>query len=52
MPDTPLEPLLAVQVWHKGGALAAFRSGAGPSGPWIEPYLLYLELSAATGDRQ
>ncbi|MGW3353073.1 FAD-binding oxidoreductase [Nonomuraea rubra] len=57
--DTPLEPVLAVQVRHLGGALAAARPGAGPSGPMTEPYLLYLiglalnpELSAAVGARQ
>ncbi|MEV1004127.1 FAD-binding oxidoreductase [Nonomuraea sp. NPDC050202] len=57
--DTPLEPVLAVQVRHLGGALAAARPGSGPSGPLTEPYLLYLvglaldpELSAAVGARQ
>ncbi|MFD0475826.1 FAD-binding oxidoreductase [Nonomuraea thailandensis] len=57
--DTPLEPVLAVQVRHVGGALAATRPGGGPSGPMTEPYLLYLlglalnpELSAAVGARQ
>ncbi|GAA2213705.1 FAD-binding oxidoreductase [Nonomuraea monospora] len=57
--DTPLEPVLAVQVRHVGGALAAARPDAGPSGPMTEPYLLYLlglalnpELSAAVGERQ
>ncbi|NJP95626.1 FAD-binding oxidoreductase [Nonomuraea sp. FMUSA5-5] len=57
--DTPLEPVLAVQVRHLGGALAGARPGAGPSGPVTEPYLLYLlglalnpELSAAVGARQ
>ncbi|UBU18109.1 FAD-binding oxidoreductase [Nonomuraea gerenzanensis] len=57
--DTPLEPVLAVQVRHVGGALAAARPDAGPSGPMTEPYLLYLlglalnpDLSAAVGERQ
>ncbi|GAA3595141.1 FAD-binding oxidoreductase [Nonomuraea rosea] len=57
--DTPLEPVLAVQVRHLGGALAAARPGAGPSGPVAEPYLLYMlglalnpELSGAVGARQ
>lgn len=57
--DTPLEPVLALQLRHLGGALAAARPDAGPSGPVTEPYLLYLlglavtpELSAAVGERQ
>ncbi|MEV0612093.1 FAD-binding oxidoreductase [Nonomuraea sp. NPDC050404] len=57
--ETPMEPLVGVQVRHLGGALAAARPDAGPSGPVAEPYLLYLfglafnpELSAAVGARQ
>ncbi|MFC4116331.1 FAD-binding oxidoreductase [Nonomuraea zeae] len=57
--DTPLEPLLAVQLRHLGGALAVNRPEAGPSGPIAEPYLLYMlglalnpELSAAVGAGQ
>ncbi|MFG1703009.1 FAD-binding oxidoreductase [Nonomuraea sp. M3C6] len=56
---TPMEPVVGVQVRHLGGALAASRPGAGPSGPVAEPYLLYLfglalnpELSAAVGGKQ
>ncbi|MFC5834190.1 FAD-binding oxidoreductase [Nonomuraea insulae] len=40
--DAPMEPLVGVQVRHLGGALAATRPDAGPSGPITEPYLLYL----------
>ncbi|WP_043625632.1 FAD-binding oxidoreductase [Nonomuraea candida] len=57
--DSPLEPVVGLQVRHLGGALAAARPDAGPSGPVTEPYLLYLlgfaptpEAGAAAGDRQ
>ncbi|MEW9550596.1 FAD-binding oxidoreductase [Nonomuraea sp. NPDC050783] len=57
--EQPVAPLIAVQVRHLGGALAAERPGAGPSGPVAEPYLLYMlgaavnpELSEAVGARQ
>ncbi|MGP4103041.1 FAD-binding oxidoreductase [Nonomuraea sp. KM90] len=57
--DAPMEPLVAVQVRHLGGALAAARPDAGPSGPMSEPYMAYLlggafnpEMAAAVGDRQ
>ncbi|TMR97915.1 FAD-binding oxidoreductase [Nonomuraea basaltis] len=55
----PIEPLIGLQIRHLGGALAASRPGAGPSGPVAEPYLLYMlglalnpELSAAVGAKQ
>ncbi|TMR25326.1 FAD-binding oxidoreductase [Nonomuraea turkmeniaca] len=55
----PIEPVLGVQIRHLGGALAASRPDAGPSGPLAEPYLLSLvglalnpELSAAVGAKQ
>ncbi|WP_327581309.1 FAD-binding oxidoreductase [Nonomuraea sp. NBC_00507] len=55
----PIEPLVGLQIRHLGGALAASRPGAGPSGPMTEPYLLYLlglalnpEMSAAVGAKQ
>ncbi|WP_188195337.1 FAD-binding oxidoreductase [Nonomuraea sp. SYSU D8015] len=55
----PIEPLMGLQLRHLGGALAASRPGAGPSGPVAEPYLLYMlgaainpELSAAVGGKQ
>ncbi|MEO3885435.1 FAD-binding oxidoreductase [Nonomuraea sp. B5E05] len=57
--DSPIEPLVGVQIRHLGGALARQRPGAGPSGPLAEPYLLYLfgiaptsELVAAVGAKQ
>ncbi|TDD04313.1 FAD-binding oxidoreductase [Nonomuraea deserti] len=57
--DSPIEPLVAVQIRHLGGALARQLTGAGPAGPLAEPYLLYLfgiaptpELVAAVGAKQ
>ncbi|MEV0388411.1 FAD-binding oxidoreductase [Nonomuraea sp. NPDC050643] len=57
--DAPLEPLVGLQLRHLGGALAATRPGAGPSGPLSEPYLLSTlglalnpGLSEAVGARQ
>ncbi|HLU99167.1 MAG TPA: FAD-binding oxidoreductase [Thermobifida alba] len=40
--DSPVAPLLTIQVRHLGGALAEPRPGCGARGPVAEPYLLYL----------
>ncbi|MFK4041103.1 FAD-binding oxidoreductase [Nonomuraea wenchangensis] len=57
--EEPVEPMFGLQVRHLGGALAADRPGAGPSGPVTEPYLVYMfgpaadpAQAAAVGARQ
>jgi FAD/FMN-containing dehydrogenase len=55
----PVDPLLAVQLRHLGGALADPAAATGPHGPVVEPYLLYTlglapspEAAAALAARQ